>query len=118
MQGKASTGKNVYIACYVIAAALLILLIMKDMFLILFEGIDSQTGASTGASFLTSFGLEILLMTRNFKQLFCLSWKKAIKGTIKTYFYIVVAFLIYLAALVAFLTLLVALGVLIFSLVN
>ena len=32
MQGKASTGKNVYIACYVIAAALLILLIMKDLF--------------------------------------------------------------------------------------
>ena len=65
---------------------------MKNMLLIPFYGSGSHASIVWGSTITISSIIEFLLMTRNFKQLFQLDWKATIKGTIKTYFYMMVSF--------------------------
>ena len=62
------------------------------MLLIPFYGSGLRTSIVMGSTITISAIIELLLMTRNFKQLFQLDWKATIKGTIKTYFYMMVSF--------------------------
>ena len=65
---------------------------IKNMLLIPFYGSGFHASIVMGSTITISAIIELLLMTRNFKQLFQLDWKATIKGTIKTYFYMMVSF--------------------------
>ena len=74
-------------------------IIMKDMLLIPFTGAGPQSELSTSIPFISSLIIEVLLMIRNYKQLFCLNWKDAIKGTIKSYLYMFASAFLFIAAI-------------------
>ena len=108
-----NTGEYVFIFGYFGSQ-----IIMKDMFLIPFTGVNPISGETTGVFFLTGFGLEVLLMLRNFKQLFCVSWKEAIKCTLKSYGYIAVCLLLYIAAMVVLFSAFFYAGIAIVNMIN
>ena len=93
-------GENVFIFGYFGSQ-----IIMKDTLLIPLIGAGTSTEVSASIPFFSSLTIEILLMVRNFKQLFCLSWKEAIKGTIKSYIYMYAGAFLFIAAIIALIAL-------------